>query len=102
MESDTTGGRVREIARLAQSAAIAFHSLPDGAVCIIPPERRSLSIIRRRDQGDVTWPAPDWIGAIQSVEPEGGGVESRRVLGAAIVPKANRILCLLIHVTSPL
>jgi hypothetical protein len=67
MESDTTGGRVREIARLAQSAAIAFHSHPDGAVCIIPPERRSLSIIRRRDQGDVTWPAPDWIGAIQSV-----------------------------------
>ena len=67
MESDTTGGRGREIARLAQSAAIAFHSLPDGAVCIIPPERRSLSIIRRRGQRDVTWPAPDWIGAIQSI-----------------------------------
>ena len=67
MESDTMGRRTREIARLEESAATAFHPLPDGAVCTIPPERRSLSIIRRRGKGDVTWRAPDWIGSIWSV-----------------------------------
>jgi hypothetical protein len=67
MESDTMGRRTREIARLGQSAAIAFHPLPDGAVCIIPPERRSLSIIRRRGKADVTWRAPAWISNIGSV-----------------------------------
>jgi hypothetical protein len=67
METDTIGRRSREIARLGQSAAIAFHPLPDGAFCIIPPERRSLSIIRRRGRRDVTWRAPDWISNIGSV-----------------------------------
>jgi Tol biopolymer transport system component len=67
MESDTMGRRTREIAQLAQSAAIAFHPLPDGAVCIIPAERGSLSIIRRRAGGDVTWRVPEWIASIWSV-----------------------------------
>jgi len=67
MESDTMGRRSREIARLGQSAAIQFHPLPDGAVCVIPPDRRSLSIIRRRGKGDVTWRAPEWIGTIWSL-----------------------------------
>lgn len=69
MESDTTGRRTREIARLDESAAIDIHPLRDGAVCIIPAERRSLSIIRRRGKGDVTWRAPDWIGSIWGVSP---------------------------------
>jgi Tol biopolymer transport system component len=67
METDTMGRRTREIARFGQSAAIAFHPLPDGALCIIPPERRSLSIIRRHGKRDVTWRAPDWISNIVSV-----------------------------------
>ena len=67
MESDTTGRRTREIIRLPQSAAIAFHPFPDGAVCIIPPERRSLSIIRRPGKRDVTWRASDWISTIANV-----------------------------------
>jgi serine/threonine protein kinase/Tol biopolymer transport system component len=67
MESDTMGRRTREIARLRQSAAIAFHPLPDGALCLIPPERRSLSIIRRPGKRDVTWRAPDWISSIANV-----------------------------------
>jgi Tol biopolymer transport system component len=66
MQSDTMGRAPREIARLAQSAAIAFHPLPDGAFCIIPPERRSLSI-RRPDKSSVTWRAPDWISSIANV-----------------------------------
>ncbi len=69
MESDTMGRRTREIARLDESAAIDIHPLPDGAVCIIPQERRSLSMIGRRGKGDVTWRAPDWIGSIWSVSP---------------------------------
>jgi hypothetical protein len=67
METDTMGRGTREIARLGQSAALAFHPLPDGALCIIPPERRSLSIIRRPGKRDVTWRAPDWIGSIANV-----------------------------------
>jgi Tol biopolymer transport system component len=66
MEIDTTGRQTREIARLEESAATAFEPLPDGAA-IIPPERRSLSIIGRRGKRDVTWRAPDWIGSIWSV-----------------------------------
>jgi hypothetical protein len=67
MASDTVRGRPREIVTLEQSDAIAFLPLPDGAVCVIPPERRSLSIIRRRGKSDLTWPAPDWISSIKSV-----------------------------------
>ena len=67
METDTMGSRTREIARFAQTAAIAFHPLPDGAFCLIPPERRSLSIVRRHGTSDVTWRAPDWISNIGSV-----------------------------------
>src|SRR5262249_19838152 len=32
---------------------------------------------------------------------KGPGVKSRRVLSVAVVPKANRVLCWLCHVTSP-
>ena len=67
MEIDTTGQQTREIARLEESAATAFEPLPDAAACIIPPERRSLSIIRRPGKRDVTWRAADWIGSIWSV-----------------------------------
>jgi serine/threonine protein kinase len=67
MERDTTGRRTREIARLEQSAATQFHSLPDGAVWIMPAERRSVSIIRRPGKRDVTWHVPDWISAIGSI-----------------------------------
>ena len=55
MELDTTGRRPREIARLDDPAAVAFHPLRDGGVVIIPADRRSLSIIRRPGKPDTTW-----------------------------------------------
>jgi Tol biopolymer transport system component len=67
IEIDTMGRRTREIVPLEKSAATAFHPLPDGAVCVIPQDRHSLSISRRRGNKDVTWPAPNWIGRIWSV-----------------------------------
>jgi hypothetical protein len=69
MERDTTGRGTREIARLEQSAAAQFDPLPDGAVCIMPAERRSISIIRRAGKRDVTWHVPDWISVIGSISP---------------------------------
>jgi len=67
MEGDMMGRPAREIVRLAQSSAVAFHPLPDGAFCVLPQGRRSVSLIRRRGKGDTTWPAPDWIREIWSV-----------------------------------
>jgi hypothetical protein len=67
METDTTGRPPREIAPLELSAATQFHPLPDGAVCLIPPERRSISIILRPGKRDTTWRVPDWISLIGSV-----------------------------------
>jgi hypothetical protein len=66
METDTTGRGSREIIRLEQSAATHFHPLPDGAVWMMPAERRSISVIRRPGKPDVTWHVPDWISAIGS------------------------------------
>jgi hypothetical protein len=67
MESDTTGRRIHEVTRLDRSAAVAFYPLPDGALCIIPQNRRALSLSHRPGKADVTWPAPDWMGEIWSV-----------------------------------
>jgi hypothetical protein len=67
MERDTTGRGTREIARLDQSGAPQFHLLPDGAVWIMPEERRSVSIIRRPGKRDVTWNVPEWISGIGSI-----------------------------------
>jgi Tol biopolymer transport system component len=64
MERDTTGLETREIARLEQSAAIQFHPLPDGAIWIMPADRRSISVIRRPGKRDVTWQVPEWISLI--------------------------------------
>ncbi|MBA3341939.1 MAG: serine/threonine-protein kinase [Gemmatimonadaceae bacterium] len=69
VETDTTGRGTREIARLEQSAAIQFHPLPDGAVWIMSPDRRSLSVIRRPGKRDVTWHIPEWISGIGSISP---------------------------------
>jgi hypothetical protein len=50
---------------------------------------------------------PGWVvsrGAVDGADGgigKGFGVKPRRVLGVAIVPKANRVLCWLYHVTSP-
>jgi hypothetical protein len=69
METDTTGRRTREIARFEQAAATYFFPLADGAVCIIPGGRRSISIIRRPDKPDVTWHVPGWISEFGSITP---------------------------------
>jgi dipeptidyl aminopeptidase/acylaminoacyl peptidase len=60
MERDTAGHPPREIARLEQSEASQFHPLPNGAVCLLPPDRRSISIIHPPGKRHVM-PVPDWI-----------------------------------------
>ncbi len=80
METDTTGRGTREIARLEQSAATQFYPLPNGAVCIMPGGRRSISIIRRPGKRDVTWHVPDWINVIGSISPS-RDAKSLSVLG---------------------
>jgi serine/threonine protein kinase len=80
MEPDTTGHGTREIARLEQSAATQFYPLPDGAVCIMPGGRRSISIIGRPGKRDVTWHVPDWISVIGSISPS-SDAKSLSVLG---------------------
>jgi hypothetical protein len=67
MERDTTGRVRHEITRLDQSAATQFEPLPDGAVCIMPADRRSISIIQRPGKRNVTWQLPQWIGIIGSI-----------------------------------
>jgi serine/threonine protein kinase len=67
MEKDTTGRGTREIARFEQSAAFAFQPLPDGAVWILPLERRSISLVRRPGKRDVTLHVPEWISLIGSI-----------------------------------
>ncbi len=69
MEADTSGRGTREIARFEQAAATQFFPLADGAVCIMPGERRSISIIRRSGKRDVTWNVPDWISIFGSISP---------------------------------
>jgi len=67
MERDTTGRVRHEITRLDQSAATQFEPLPDGAVCIMPADHRSISIIQRPGKRNVTWQLPQWIGIIGSI-----------------------------------
>jgi len=81
MEADSSGRGTREIARLEQAAAVRFRPLPDGAVCLLTPQRRSLSIIGRSGKPDVTWPAPEWISGIGGMS---HGSDSRSVLVAAM------------------
>jgi dipeptidyl aminopeptidase/acylaminoacyl peptidase len=69
METETTGRGTREIARFEQAVATQFFPLADGAVCLMPGERRSISIIRRSGERDVTWHVPDWISDIGSISP---------------------------------
>jgi hypothetical protein len=69
METETTGRGTREIARFEQAAATQFFPLADGAVCLMPGERRSISVIRRSGKRDVTWHAPDWISHIGGISP---------------------------------
>jgi serine/threonine protein kinase len=69
METETTGRGTREIARFEQAAATQFFPLADGGVCLMPGERRSISVIRRSGKRDVTWHAPDWISHIGSISP---------------------------------
>ena len=67
METDTTGRKTREIARFDRATAIAFQPLSDGAIALVPAERKAISITRRPGKPDVTWRAPEWISIITSV-----------------------------------
>ena len=66
IEKDTTG-RVTRDTTLEQSAATQFDPLPDGAVCLIPADRHSISIIRLPGKPDVTLDLPKWISILGSV-----------------------------------
>lgn len=81
VESDIMGRRTREIAWLEESAAFVFHPLPDGSVSIIPPERRSISVIRRPGKRDVTWRVPEWMSEISLISRSPDG-KSLAVVGA--------------------
>ena len=67
VERDTTGGGKRDIVRLQRSEAVAFHPLPSGAIAILPPDRRSMSIIRRLGQRPERLPFPTWLSVVTSM-----------------------------------
>ena len=81
VETDSSGRGTREIARLERAAAIRFKVLPDGAVCLIAPEQRSLSIIGRSGKPDVTWQVPDWVSGIGGMS---HGPDARSVVVSAM------------------
>ena len=66
---DGHGGRgPRVITELEQSAAFQFYPLPDGAICILSPDRRSISIIRPGKR-KVAWHVPKSISNIGTISP---------------------------------
>jgi Tol biopolymer transport system component len=67
-ETDTTGRGRRVMTELEQSEALQFYPLPDGAICIMPPDRRSISIIRP-GKPKVAWHVPKSISGIGSISP---------------------------------
>jgi hypothetical protein len=67
VQRDTSGRGTRELARLEQSAATQFSPLPDGAICLLGPDQRSISVIRRPGKPDVTWHPPEWLRVIGSI-----------------------------------
>ena len=89
MESDTTGRGTREIVRLEQAAATQFHPLPDGAVCLIPAQRRSISIIHRRGKRKVTRYLPEWISEIGGVS---HSPDSKTLAVAGINPSGDLVV----------
>jgi dipeptidyl aminopeptidase/acylaminoacyl peptidase len=95
METDTTGRRTREIARLKRSDAIAFQWLRDGAIATVSAQRRAISIIHRPGKRDVTWNAPDWISSLSSISnsPDGKSlaIESWDRLGDSVVVSTMEI-----------
>jgi Tol biopolymer transport system component len=89
METDTTGRQTREIARFEQAVATYFLPLADGAVCIIPGGRRSISIIRRSGKPDVTWHVPDWISEMGSISPS---ADAKSLAVAGINPSFDSVV----------
>jgi dipeptidyl aminopeptidase/acylaminoacyl peptidase len=67
VERDTSGRGTRELARLEQSAASQFSPLPDGVICLLGPDQRSISVIGRPGKPDVTWHPPEWLRVIGSI-----------------------------------
>ena len=97
IETDSSGRGMREIVRLEKAAATQFTVLPDGGVCLLTPERRSLSIIGRPGKRDVTWPVPAWIGGIGDVS---HGADSASVLVAAMNGSGDSIVVATVDIES--
>ncbi|HEV7388643.1 MAG TPA: hypothetical protein VGN73_08530, partial [Gemmatimonadaceae bacterium] len=97
VEMDTTGGGAREIARLEQSAATQFHPLPNGAVWIIPAQRRSVSIIHRPGKRDVTWHVPKWISVIGSIS---HSPDAKSLAVAAVNPLFDSVVVATVDIES--
>ena len=67
IEKDTTGRETRKLGQLEQSAAVRFEPLPNGAIALLPLDRRSVSVIRRPASDSVTWPLPPWLSQIFTI-----------------------------------
>jgi Tol biopolymer transport system component len=88
-ESDTLGHVIRNIP-FEQSDVVEFQPLPDGAICILPTARRSLSILRPGSKDTVTLRAPDWIATIWALSSLSPDAKSLAVL--AVNPADDSIL----------
>ena len=97
METDSSGIGTREIARLEKGAATRFSPLPGGGVCLLPPEQRSLSIMGLPGTRDVTWPAPEWIGAIGGIS---HATDSRSVVITAMNRSGDSVVVAAVDVVS--
>jgi Tol biopolymer transport system component len=94
VESDTTGAGTHEIGRFEQAAAIQFHPLPDGAVCLLLPGRRSISIVHPLGKSPVTLDVPEWIVDIGSIShsPDGKSLvvaAINRLFDSVVVAKVD-------------
>ena len=93
-ERDTLGHEIRKIT-FEQSDVAEFQPLPDGALCILPKARRSLSIIRPGGKDTVMLRAPDWIGTIWAVSPS---PDAKSLAVLAVNPVDDSILVATVHI----
>jgi Tol biopolymer transport system component len=94
VEVDTSGHHGREIANVDRSMASGLYTLHDGGVALVGPDRRSITLLRRRGHADVTLPAPQWLGYIEglSASPDRASLAILgwdRTIDSAVVAQVN-------------